>query len=430
MLLSKATALIPRQLRQNGPLSIRPLLLSLPMSAPFSSGPTRAPSSYSNKKHGQSVAAGCPDTLLSKLKSINKPSSSIWDKNDLSEIMTGNAAYRASKLAKNPEYFKNLAKGQSPQYLLIGCSDSRVGAQELMQLDQGQLFIHRNIANVFVPTDLNLLSVIFYSVNVLKVKDIIVLGHYECGGVRAASQNQDLGLIEHWLSNIRDVQRLHKEELAGITDGEKRHRRLVELNVQEQCFKLYGNNIIQQMQAKTGRPRIHGLVYDIADGKLINLNVDFKQIIRKYRDIYTVADFDFKHTPLSIDRALEKDADLATGNATTDDMKKDFESGLDRLVVIRPMDGEDVGEGMKALRPMQCRGTTSIKEVKLAIENLTGMAFDSQGLYMKKAGPGGVVAPAFDAVKDDNMTLDEAGVVDILELELKEEFVPKAFRKP
>ncbi len=158
--------------------------------------------------------------------------------------------------------------------------------------------------------------------------------------------------------------------------------------------------------------------------------MDFKQIIRKYRDIYTVADFDSKHTPISIDRALEKDADVAPGNATTDDMKKDFESGLDRLVVIRPMDGEDAGEGMKALRPLQCRGTTTIKEVKLAIENLTGLVLDSQGLYMKKAGPGGVVAPAFEAVKDDSVNLDEIGVVDILELELKEEFVPKGFRKP
>jgi len=136
---------------------------------------------------------------------------SMWDTPDLKRIFDGNRKWQREMLARDPTFFERAAKGQSPEFLLIGCSDSRVGAQEIMGMSQGELFIHRNIANCVVHNDMNLLSVIFYAVNVLKVHDIIVLGHYECGGVRAASSNQDLGLIEHWLRNIRDVQRLHKD---------------------------------------------------------------------------------------------------------------------------------------------------------------------------------------------------------------------------
>jgi hypothetical protein len=126
---------------------------------------------------------------------------------------------------------------------------------------------------------------------------------YACGGVRAASENKDLGLIEHWLKNIRDVQRLHSDELSRIDDPEQKHRRLVELNIQEQCFNLYGNSIVQQMQAKTGRPRIHGMVYDIADGMLKYLDIDFKSQIKKYRSIYAVADFR-RYQPIDVREAV------------------------------------------------------------------------------------------------------------------------------
>ena len=135
-----------------------------------------------------------------------------------------------------------------------------------MGLKQGEAFVHRNIANICVSSDLSLLSVIFYAVNILKVKDIFVLGHYGCGGVMAASNNKDLGLIEHWIHNIRDVQRLHNDELQKISDPERRHQRLVELNVQEQCLKLFSNSFVQHMQAETKQtqikmyPRIHGTI--------------------------------------------------------------------------------------------------------------------------------------------------------------------------
>jgi carbonic anhydrase len=174
-----------------------------------------------------------------------------------------------------------------------------------MGLNQGELFVHRNIANLVPNSDLNVLSVIYYAVMELKVEDIFVLGHYGCGGVKAASDNKDHGLIEHWLRNIRDVQRIHNTELQQITDPNMRHRRLVELNVQEQCINLFGNSIVQQAQSATSRPRIHGMTYDIQNGYLKYLDVDFKRELKKYRRIYTVADFD-RYKPVDLGEYLEK----------------------------------------------------------------------------------------------------------------------------
>jgi carbonic anhydrase len=174
-----------------------------------------------------------------------------------------------------------------------------VGAQEIMGLDQGELFIHRNIANQVLNSDLSVLSVLYYGVMELGVEDIFVLGHYNCGGIRAATGSKDLGMIEHWLRNIRDVARLHNDELSAIKDPEERHRRLVELNVQEQCVNLFGNAIIQQAQSERGRPRVHGMVYDIGTGELKHLDIDFKKVLKKYRDIYAVHDFS-KHRPKEI----------------------------------------------------------------------------------------------------------------------------------
>jgi carbonic anhydrase len=231
--------------------------------------------------------------------SLSSSSPSIWDPPNLDHIFDRNRNWVTSKTAVDKNYFKNLNKGQQPEYLLIGCADSRVGAQEIMGLDQGELFIHRNIANLVINSDLNVLSTIYYAVNVLKVKDIFVMGHYNCGGVRAAGDNKDLGLIEHWLRNIRDVARLHNEELGAIADPEERHRRLVELNVQEQCVNLFGNSIIQKAQSRTGRPRIHGLVYDISTGYLKHLDIDFRKVLKKYRKIYSVADFQ-KYSPVAL----------------------------------------------------------------------------------------------------------------------------------
>lgn len=213
---------------------------------------------------------------------------SIWDAPDLKHIFDNNRKWVKKQKALDPDFFTKLATGQQPEYLVIGCSDSRVPAQEIMGLKLGELFVHRNVANLVVNTDLNMLAVLQYAVQVLKVKDIFVMGHYGCGGVKASTENKDLGLIEHWLRNIRDVQRLHASELDGMMDNDEKFRRLVELNVQEQCLNLFKNNIVQHQQALTGRPRIHGFVYDIAVGELLHLKINFKSIVKKYRDIYRV----------------------------------------------------------------------------------------------------------------------------------------------
>jgi len=212
---------------------------------------------------------------------------------DFEKIFLNNKKFVERRLSEDPNYFKNLAKGQSPKYLYIGCSDARVSAQELTGLHTGELFVHRNVANLVVSTDMNLLSVLEFSIEHLQVKDIMVMGHYGCGGVEAALNTdvRDRGLIENWLSNIRDVYRYHQEELDQIGDRQKRLMRLVELNVLEQCLNLYKNNIVQRNQQKSGYPRIHGLVYNIGDGLLKELAVNFRDEIRPLRDIYKLYPF-------------------------------------------------------------------------------------------------------------------------------------------
>jgi len=196
-------------------------------------------------------------------------------------------------LKDDPTYFEKLSAAQAPKYLYIGCSDARVSAQELTGLKTGELFIHRNVANLVIPTDMNLLSVLEFSIEHLKVKDIIVMGHYGCGGVDAALnfELKDRGLIENWLQNIRDVYRYHQEELDKIADVGQRRNRLCELNVKEQALNLYKNHIVQRNQAKTGFPRIHALVYNLRDGKLKQLNVNFKNELDKIRNIYKLYRF-------------------------------------------------------------------------------------------------------------------------------------------
>lgn len=179
--------------------------------------------------------------------------------------------------SEDPTFFEALGKGQSPDYLYIGCSDSRVAVNDLTGVEMGELFVHRNIANMVVSSDLNLLAVLTYAVERLKVRHILVTGHYDCGGVRAAEQKQDKGqILDAWLQNIRDVYRLHKKELDGIKNDEARHRRLVELNVMEQCLNLYKTSVVQRRRLETYNdenepmtvPRIHGLVFDPATGIL------------------------------------------------------------------------------------------------------------------------------------------------------------------
>lgn len=192
------------------------------------------------------------------------------------KLLENNKKWVLDRTSADPDYFTNLAKGQSPEYLWIGCSDSRVPANEVTGTKPGEMFVHRNIANMVVHNDLNLLSVLSYAVEVLKVKHIIVCGHYGCGGVAAAMGNKQLGLIDNWLRNIKDVYRTHAKTLDAITDETERLRKFVELNVQEQVFDLGKTSIVQNAWANGQELHIHGWVYDIADGILKDLNVTFR----------------------------------------------------------------------------------------------------------------------------------------------------------
>lgn len=203
----------------------------------------------------------------------------------IEKIFANNKEWVAEKLATNPNYFENLSKGQSPEFLYIGCSDSRVTAEDLMGVQPGEVFIHRNIANMVISIDLNVMSVLNYAVRHLKVNHIIVCGHYACGGVKAAMQSADLGILNPWLRNIRDVYRLHKEELNAITGEEKKYDRLIELNVQEQCVNLIKTAAVQQAHKERGL-MVHGWVFDIHTGKLIDLKIDFPKILSEIMEIY------------------------------------------------------------------------------------------------------------------------------------------------
>lgn len=201
------------------------------------------------------------------------------------DIFRNNEKWVQDKLSLTPDYFKNLSADQSPEFLYIGCSDSRVTAEELMGIEPGQAFIHRNIANMVASIDLNVMSVLHYAIEVLQVKQIVVCGHYVCGGVKAAMQSNDLGILNPWLRNIRDVYRLHKDELNAITDEEKRYDRLVELNVQEQCINVIKTAEFQKAYKHRGI-QIHGWVFDMRTGRLKDLKIDFEDILEHIMEIY------------------------------------------------------------------------------------------------------------------------------------------------
>ena len=189
------------------------------------------------------------------------------------DLLSGNKRWVSEKLRQDPQFFTRLSKGQSPEVLWIGCSDSRVPANEITGTAPGDMFVHRNIANMVVHSDMNLLSVLDYAVNILKVKHVIVCGHYGCGGVRAAMTNEQYGLVDNWLRHIKDVYRLHNEELDQIADEEKRFHRFVELNVMEQVFDLSKTSIIQNAWRTRELPMVHGWVYDLKTGIIDDLGV-------------------------------------------------------------------------------------------------------------------------------------------------------------
>ena len=184
----------------------------------------------------------------------------------IENLLLNNKAWADDRIEENPDYFKKLAAIQTPEYLWIGCSDSRVPANEVTGTAPGEIFVHRNIANMVVHTDINLLSVLTYAVDVLEVKHIIVCGHYGCGGVKAAMGNNYLPLINNWLRNIKDVYKANRTELKSIQDEEKQFDRLVELNVLEQVHHLAETNIVQGSWKKREMPLIHGWVYGLNNG--------------------------------------------------------------------------------------------------------------------------------------------------------------------
>ncbi len=204
---------------------------------------------------------------------------------DIKHIFKNNQQWAEEKLNRDSDYFKNLSKGQNPDILYIGCSDSRVTAEELMGVSPGEVFVCRNIANMVPNTDLSVMSVIDYAVVHLKVNHIVVCGHYYCGGVAAAMQPKDLGILNPWLRNIRDVYRIHKDELNAINNEEQRYKRLVELNTEEQCINVIKTAEVQRAYRERGIT-IHGLIFDIHSGKLIDLNINFAKIFEDVMEIY------------------------------------------------------------------------------------------------------------------------------------------------
>lgn len=186
--------------------------------------------------------------------------------NSYERLLLENKAWAKEKLTDDPNYFNRLVDVQSPDFLWIGCSDSRVPANEITGTQPGEIFVHRNIANMVIHTDLNLLSVLQYAVEVLKVKHVIVCGHYGCGGVKAAMTNHNFGIINKWIRNIKDVHRFHREEIDKITDGDEQLNRMIELNVQEQVLNLAKTSIIQKAWKERQGPDLHGWVYALNDG--------------------------------------------------------------------------------------------------------------------------------------------------------------------
>lgn len=204
---------------------------------------------------------------------------------NIDNVFKNNESWIKDKLAIEPDYFEKLGKGQSPELLYIGCSDSRVTAEDLMGLGPGEAFVHRNIANMVVGTDSNCMSVVNYAVTHLKVNHVLVCGHYACGGVKAAMESADLGVLNGWLRNIRDVYRMHKDELNAIECKEKKYDRLVELNVQEQCVNLIKTAAVQKAYRERGL-KVHGWVFDVHTGKLIDLKIDFDKYLKDIMEIY------------------------------------------------------------------------------------------------------------------------------------------------
>lgn len=206
---------------------------------------------------------------------------------NIKEILEHNEVWIKGKLKNDPDYFYKLSRRQTPKYLFISCSDRRISTEAIMAAQPGDVFIHRNVANNIPNDDLNALSTINYAVNHIKVKHIIVCGHYHCGGIKTAMECQDEGILNPWLRHIRDVYRLHKKELNEIASNDKRYDRLVELNVLEQCINVVKTSDVQKALLEK-RIQIHGWVFDMRTGKLVDLKFKTKKVAKEIMDIYNI----------------------------------------------------------------------------------------------------------------------------------------------
>ena len=203
------------------------------------------------------------------------------------DVFENNRKWVEQQTEDDPDFFEKLAEEQHPDFLFIGCADSRVPASTIMGLEPGEVFVHRNVANLVVNTDSNGLSVLHYAVDHLQVDHIVVCGHYGCGGIQAAMQSRDLGgPLNGWLREIRDVYRRYKDELDAIDDEEARGRRLVELNVAQQCRNLIKTAVVQRNYLERNAPRVHGWVYSLETGLLSDLEIPFEELLDEIREVY------------------------------------------------------------------------------------------------------------------------------------------------
>eukprot|EP00299_Pterocystis_sp_00344_P010971 c5045_g1_i3.p1 GENE.c5045_g1_i3~~c5045_g1_i3.p1 ORF type:complete len:314 (-),score=40.59 c5045_g1_i3:23-964(-) len=247
--------------------------------------------------------------ILSVVSTLSvKTNDKAHNDSDIDCLLENNKIWVQQMKGQDEFYFARLGIGQKPAYLYIGCSDSRVPANQILGLPAGEVFVHRNVGNLMPVSDINSLSVVEYAVEVLDVKHIMVAGHYNCGAVNAAMQKRDWGLVECWIRNIRDVYKTHRQELDSIVDSDDRSRRLVELSVIEQCLNLYKCGVIQRKRLASGadpnsfkHPRIHALVFDPCVGVLKKLPVCFDEERRQYSHIYNLTSSTFEALSTSAD---------------------------------------------------------------------------------------------------------------------------------
>ena len=206
------------------------------------------------------------------------------------QIFEHNQAWAAAQKERDPEFYKKLVQGQTPDYLWIGCSDARVPAELVTGLLPGEAFVHRNVANVASNVDLSMMSVIDYAIRHLKVRHIIVCGHYGCGGVQASMNSKDLGVLNPWIRNIKDVYRLHESELDAISNNKERYDRLVELNVIEQCRNIIKTDAFQESYAANDFPVVSGWVFKLHDGLIKDLKIDFQAMLEDAQKIYSITE--------------------------------------------------------------------------------------------------------------------------------------------